>query len=111
MSIIKSASSIPRAAVIYVTVGALTLVWSGIWYVYALNNPGNGETTLYWCYGFLLTGLMLVLIGLAIGWIGRTRRSTHRAAPADQTAANGAISAAVSPAATPATMAISERGS
>jgi hypothetical protein len=74
MSIFNTASSIPGSALIYTTAGALTLVWSGIWYVYVLNEPTPGETTLYWCYGFLLTGLTLVVIGLAIGWVARIRR-------------------------------------
>ena len=71
-----------RAAVIYVTVGALIAVWSGIWGVSLLNDPARGDSAWYWCYGFLLTGATLVLIGLAIGWLGRGGRSRrHAAAP------------------------------
>lgn len=71
-----------KAAVIYVTVGALIDVWSGIWGFYLLNNPGRGATAWYWCYGLLLTGAALVLIGMAVGWIGRSRPvRRHAAAP------------------------------
>ena len=71
-----------RAAVIYITIGALIDVWSGIWCVKLLNDPTRGDNALYWCYGLLLTGVTFVLIGLAIGWIGRTRRSVRPAAGA-----------------------------
>jgi len=74
MSLLNAASTIPRAAVVYVTIGALTVVWSAIWYVYVLNNNlASGATTLYWCYGFMITGLTLMLIGLTIGWFARVR--------------------------------------
>ena len=71
-----------RTAVIYVTVGALIDVWSGIWGISLLNDPARGGSAWYWCYGFLLTGATLVLIGLTIGWIGRTRRPRPHAAVA-----------------------------
>jgi len=70
-----------KAAVIYVTVGALIDVWSGIWGFYLLNNPGHGTAAWYWCYGLLLTGAALVLIGMAIGWIGRSRPVRRHAGP------------------------------
>lgn len=82
-----------RAAVIYVTVGALIDVWSGIWGFYLFNNPARGVTPSYWCYGFLLTGAALVLIGLAIGWFGRSRHARRHPAPhegvSSKMAANG----------------------
>lgn len=95
MSIINTVSSIPRSAVIYITVGALTVVWSGIWYIYVLNNPTRGEATLYWCYGFMLTGLTLVLIGLAIGWVARTRRPDRETPRAELAPAAAPILAAL----------------
>jgi hypothetical protein len=101
MSLFNTAVSIPRSAVTYVTIGALTLVWSGIWYVYVLNEPTHGETTLYWCYGFLLTGLTLVLIGLAIGWVARIRRP-DRAAEAPRAEGASAEAPATAPTLAPA---------
>jgi hypothetical protein len=37
-----------RAALIYITVGALTVIWAGVWYVYLFNNP-PAESAYYWC--------------------------------------------------------------
>jgi len=74
MAILSKPSASAHMAVIYVTVGALTDVWSGIWYAYLTNNPPERNSTWYWCYGFLLTGLALFVIGLAIGRIGRSAR-------------------------------------
>lgn len=74
MSLISKPSPVTRTAVVYVTVGALTDVWSGIWYLYLRDKHPTSEDAIYWCYGFLLTGLTLVLIGLALGWIARIGR-------------------------------------
>lgn len=74
MSLISKPSPVTRTAVIYVTVGALTVVWSGIWYLYLRDKHPTSEDAVYWCYGFLLTGLTLVLIGFALGWIARIGR-------------------------------------
>jgi hypothetical protein len=82
-----------RTAVIYITVGALIVVWSGIWCVNLLNDPTRGDNALSWCYGLLLTGATFVLIGLAIGWIGRSGRSAA--------GARKAVSSAQSPGDTP----------
>src|ERR1700687_2401530 len=95
MSIMSSPSSVVLSAVIYITVGVLTDVWSGIWFVYLRNNPPHAEETIYWCYGFLLTGFALVIIGLTIGRLGRSARHaewppqevTPAVAQTDQTAA------------------------
>ena len=45
MPILSKPSSAARTAVIYVTVGALTEVWSGIWYSYLKHNPPPHEFT------------------------------------------------------------------
>lgn len=74
MPFISKPSPVTRTAVVYVTVGALTDVWSGIWYLYLRDRHPTSEDAIYWCYGFLLTGLTLVLIGLALGWIARIGR-------------------------------------
>jgi hypothetical protein len=49
-------------------------VWSVIWYAYLARNPPLHDYTWFFCYGFLLTGLTLLVIGLAIGRIGRSAR-------------------------------------
>lgn len=62
-----------RAAVIYITVGALTVIWTGVWYVSLFNNPPTGSAY-YWCTGFLVTGLVMMLIGAGLGMISRSAR-------------------------------------
>src|SRR5437667_6323304 len=74
MPLITRPSSAARLAVVYITIGALTDVWSGIWYRYLSLHPPANEATWYMCYGFLLSGLILVVIGLGIGRIGREAR-------------------------------------
>jgi hypothetical protein len=65
-----------RAALTYITVGVLTVIWAGVWYGYLLNNPPTGSAY-YWCTGFLVTGLTMVFIGLGLGMISH---SAQRAA-------------------------------
>jgi hypothetical protein len=66
-----------RAALTYITIGALTVIWSGIWYAYLINNP-PAETAYYWCTGFLMTGLTMVFIGLALGKINRSAQQADQ---------------------------------
>ena len=61
-----------RTALIYVTVGALIVIWTGIWYCYLYNNPPpEASTVYYWCTGFFITGLALVFIGIGLGRINQ----------------------------------------
>jgi hypothetical protein len=62
-----------RAALTYITVGVLTVIWAGVWYVYLFNNP-SAQSASYWCTGFLVTGLAMVVIGLVLGMISRSAR-------------------------------------
>jgi hypothetical protein len=64
-------TSAGRAALIYITLGALAVIWAGVWYVYLFNNPPT-ESAYYWCTGFLVTGLIMVLIGSGLGMISRS---------------------------------------
>ena len=64
-------SAAARTALVYITVGALTVIWTGVWYVYLRNHPPENGTIYYWCGGFMVTGITLTLIGLALGRIGR----------------------------------------
>ena len=64
-------------AIGYITVGSLTVVWSGIWYWYLHNHPPLENTSYYFCIGFLLSGLVLILIGLGLGPIGRVARQAE----------------------------------
>jgi hypothetical protein len=74
MAILSKPSTSARTAVIYVTAGVLTAVWSGIWYAYMVHSAPESEVWWYICYGFILSGFALTFIGLAIGRIGRSAR-------------------------------------
>jgi len=70
----KDTSNSARMAVIYITVGALLVVWTGIWSLYLMRHGPVRDSTWYWDLGFFLTGLTLVGIGFGLGRIGRTAR-------------------------------------
>ncbi len=74
MWVFGQASSAARAALTYITVGALTVIWTVVWFVYLRNHPPETNTVYYFCGGLLATGLALMVIGFAVGRIGRTAR-------------------------------------
>jgi hypothetical protein len=79
MNILTNITSATRAALLYITVGAVMTVWSAIYYTYLNNHPpaqGN-DVPWYVCSGFLLTGIALFVIGCAVGWIGRAARQAE----------------------------------
>ena len=67
-------SSAARISLVYITVGALSVIWTSVWYVYLHNNPPDANNVYYLCGGFLVTGLALMLIGFMVGQIGRSAR-------------------------------------
>jgi RsiW-degrading membrane proteinase PrsW (M82 family) len=71
MPMLSKPSPAARLSVMYITIGALIDVWSGIWFWYMSNHPPENEAMHYWCWGFLFTGATLLAIGLALGKIGR----------------------------------------
>ena len=78
MPMLSKPSKEARAALVYITLGALIDVWSAIWYFWLLNRRDEvSDSTWFWCYGFLLTGLTLLIIGFAIGQIGRSARKAE----------------------------------
>jgi hypothetical protein len=83
MAILSKPSPAAQTSLIYITIGALTDVWSAIWYAYLRHNPPAADSTWYWCYGFFLSGLALLIIGLAVGRIGRSAR--HAELPPEET--------------------------
>jgi len=74
MLFFKQASASARAALLYVTVGALMVVWTAVWFFYLNNNPPEGRWVWYLCAGSLFTGLVLLVIGLGVGRLGREAR-------------------------------------
>ncbi len=67
----SKASSASRIAIIYITIGALMLVWSAVWYLWLNELRPEERSSYFWCFGVMLSGLTLVVIGLGVGRIGR----------------------------------------
>ena len=70
-----------RTALIYVTLGALLVIWTGIWYFYLYNNPPETASVYYWCSGLLISGLALIFIGCALGRIDQAAQLAAAAPP------------------------------
>src|SRR5437773_6777967 len=71
----SSTSSAARTALVYVTLGALLVIWTAVWYFYLNNNPPQTAGPYYWCAGLLASGLTLIGIGLGLGRIGQQARA------------------------------------
>src|SRR5260370_25596251 len=67
-------SAAARLALAYITVGALTIVWTGVYWAYMRTQETMSPTAYYLCIGFMLTGITLLVIGLGLGQIGRAAR-------------------------------------
>jgi len=77
-----------RLAVVYLTVGSIIDVWSALWFFWMRSHAEGSDSSYFWCYGFFFTGLTLIIIGLALGRIGRSARQAE--APVDNTASAAA---------------------
>jgi len=62
------------ASLMYITIGALMTVWSTIWYWYLNRNSSANGASGFLCMGFLITGIVLLLIGFFLGPIARWSR-------------------------------------
>jgi hypothetical protein len=67
-------SSAAQIAILYITIGALMVVWSGVWYFYLNENQPDSRRPYFWITGLMLSGLTLTVIGLAVGRIGRSAK-------------------------------------
>lgn len=83
MSMLSNPAFGPKVALLYVTAGALIDVWTAVYY-YAYGrgkmndaNPGDDNTTWFWVVGFFLTGLVLIVLGLVLGPLGRAARESE----------------------------------
>ena len=78
--IMSKPSRAAHMAIIYVTVGALLMVWSAVWYAWMLHqappdaSQSHGDGWFYICYAIFFTGLTVLVIGFALGRIGRAGR-------------------------------------
>lgn len=71
--ILSKPSGAAPAALFYITLGAIMTVWSAIWYSYVHSHP-ESSGQLYFCMGFLATGIVLLAIGFTLGPISRWAR-------------------------------------
>jgi hypothetical protein len=107
-----------RTALTFITVGALIDIWAAVWWWYLWTQPTGDVDRSWWfvCAGLLLTGAILIVIGLAVGRIGRAAvqadtppvvvvpqpQPATAQAPAAATAPNGAQVATTTGPITPA---------
>src|SRR5262245_47688335 len=79
-----SANPSARTALTYITAGALIGIWAGVWWWYMRTQPAGDVDRTWWyvCTGLLLSGAILIIIGLAIGRIGRSARHADAPPPA-----------------------------
>lgn len=83
MPVLSKPSSAARTALVYITLGALTVIWTLVYYWWRKDHPpeGGGDAYKYVSLGFLVTGLTLFVIGLAVGQIGRAARHAELPPP------------------------------
>jgi hypothetical protein len=74
MPLYTQPSPAARTALTYITLGALMVVWGGLWSWYLWHHPTDNTVVYYLCTGVILTGVTLLVIGLAIGQIGWAAR-------------------------------------
>jgi hypothetical protein len=67
-------SAAARMAVLYITIGVLLMVWSGIWWTYMARHPPTGDGIWFLCFGCLLSGAAFTMIGFIMGHVGRAAR-------------------------------------
>lgn len=77
MALLHKPTSAAKIAVLYITLGAIGMVWSGIWLWYLRGHPPARDSTWFWAIGFLATGAVVLIIGLALGRIGRSAREAE----------------------------------
>jgi hypothetical protein len=65
----------PRTALAYVTGGTLLVVWTLVWYF--TRDHTLARTEWFWVSGFFLTGLTFVILGFALGPLGRAARQAE----------------------------------
>jgi hypothetical protein len=81
--ILSKPSKAAHMAILYITFGALLMVWSGVWYAWMLHtgSPDAGQPRsdgyMYFCYAIFFSGLTLLVIGMALGRIGRAARKAE----------------------------------
>ena len=93
----KQATS-AKTALIYVTLGSLTVVWTIVYYIYLNRHEGASDTSYLICYGLFATGCTLFLIGLAVGRLGQSAMKAEVAPTPDGVVPVAAPTATAAPA-------------
>jgi hypothetical protein len=75
--VLSKPSSAAPTALVFITLGALLTIWSGLWFVYLQNYPPTQKLVHYVDAGFLLTGLVFVAIGFFVGPVARMARQAE----------------------------------
>jgi hypothetical protein len=66
----------PQTAITYITIGALALGWTLVWYFTLAPDP-LPPVTRFLLIGLLVTGVIFVAIGALLGPIGRAARQAE----------------------------------
>ena len=69
-----------RTALVYVTAGALMIIWTIVWFIFLRNNPPEGNWPYYLIGGLLASGLTMLGIGLGVGRLGSAARNADNPA-------------------------------
>jgi RsiW-degrading membrane proteinase PrsW (M82 family) len=75
--ILSKPSSAAPTSLVFITLGALLVVWSGLWYFYLQNNPPSHQFVHYLDAGFLLSGIVFLMIGIFLGPMARFARQAE----------------------------------
>src|SRR5262249_11535948 len=81
MALLSKPSSAARMSLAYITVGALMLVWTVVGYTYLYAYVPDWNYLYSLCFGLMATGGVLLIIGLALGQIGRAARHAELPPP------------------------------
>lgn len=84
-----------RTALVYVTAGALIVIWTLVWWLWMRNHPPEGNGPYYLLGGLLASGIVVLLIGLGVGRLGSSARNADN--PAVIVTPPGTTNAVVAP--------------
>jgi len=87
--IMSKPSRAAHMAIAFVTIGALVMVNTAIYYLYVRSHPPQPDSVLYWIASIFFSGLTLFVIGFGLGSIGRAGRAAElppEVAPGEKTA-------------------------
>lgn len=67
----------PKVALVYVTIGALIDVWTVVYYFAFARSETMSNTTWFFLLGLFFSGLVLIVLGLILGPLGRAARQAE----------------------------------